>query len=62
MPVCWRDVGMESGSPVSEEYRPPFAYSGAIKKIQIHIAPSNLSASDQEKVRAAERGAVMAME
>jgi arylsulfatase len=56
------DVGMESGSPVSEEYRPPFAYTGVIKKVQIHIAPSTLSASDQEKVLSTERDAVMAME
>jgi arylsulfatase A-like enzyme len=56
------DVGMESGSPVSEEYRPPFAYTGVIKKVQIHIAPSTLSASDQEKLRQAERDTVMAME
>jgi arylsulfatase len=56
------DVGMESGSPVSEEYRPPFAYAGTIKKVQIHIAPSSLSASDQEKIRNAELDAAMAIE
>jgi arylsulfatase A-like enzyme len=56
------DVGMESGSPVSEDYRPPFAYTGVIKKVQIHIAPSNLSASDQHKVRNAERNASLAIE
>ena len=56
------DVGMESGSPVSEDYRPPFAYTGIIKKVQIHVAPSTLSASDQEKVRNAERDAAIAIE
>jgi arylsulfatase len=56
------DVGMESGSPVSEDYRPPFAYTGVIKKAQIHIAPPHLSASDQEKVHNAERSAALAIE
>jgi hypothetical protein len=53
---------MESGSPVSEDYRPPFAYTGVIRKVQIRIAPSKLSASDQEKLRNAERDAAMAIE
>jgi hypothetical protein len=53
---------MDNGSPVSEDYRPPFAYAGTIKKVQIHIAPSTLSASDQEKVRNTERDAALAIE
>jgi arylsulfatase len=56
------DVGMDNGSPVSESYQPPFAYTGTIKKVQVHITPSGLSASDQEKVRDAERTAAMAFE
>jgi hypothetical protein len=56
------DLGMDNGSPVSENYRAPFAYAGTIKKVEIHIAPSALSARDQEKVRNAERDAAMAIE
>jgi arylsulfatase len=56
------DIGTDNGSPVSEEYQPPFAYAGTIKKVQIHIAPSALSESDREKVRNAERDAAMAIE
>jgi arylsulfatase len=56
------DVGMDNGSPVSETYQPPFAYAGTIKKVQIHIAPSTLSASEQDKVRNAERKAAMTIE
>jgi arylsulfatase A-like enzyme len=56
------DVGMDSGSPVSESYRAPFAYPGAIKKVEIRISPSALSASDHEKVRHAARKAAMALE
>jgi len=56
------DVGMDNGSPVSEDYRPPFAYGGTLKKVEIRIAPSALSASDHYKVRSAARRAAMAME
>ena len=44
------DVGMDNGSPVSEEYRSPFTFTGSIKKVDIHIAPSGLSESDEQKV------------
>jgi arylsulfatase len=55
------DVGMDTGSPVSEDYRPPFAYAGTIKKVEIHLAPS-LSASDQLKAHFAELKAAMGIE
>jgi hypothetical protein len=53
---------MDNGSPVSEDYQPPFVYAGIIKKVQIHIAPPALSASEEEKVRNAERDAALAIE
>jgi len=56
------DVGMDNASPVSESYRSPFPYAGTIKKVDIHIAASALSTSDQQKVRDAERKAAMAIE
>ena len=56
------DVGMDNGSPVSEDYEPPFAYAGTIKKIEINIKPSSLSASDREKIRNDERAAAIGME
>ena len=56
------DVGMDNGSPVSEAYEGPFAYTGTIKKVQIHIAPSSLGASDREKVRNAQRDTAIAIE
>jgi arylsulfatase len=56
------DVGMDAGSPVSDDYRSPFAYAGTIRKVQIRLAPSALSANDQEKVRHAAGKAAMAIE
>jgi hypothetical protein len=53
---------MDNGSPVSEDYQPPFAYPGTIKKVQIHLAPSGLSADDQQKVRKSERDVVLGVE
>jgi hypothetical protein len=55
------DVGMDNGSPVSETYRPPFAYAGTIKTVKIHLAPS-LSASERRAVRFAELKAAMGIE
>jgi arylsulfatase A-like enzyme len=56
------DVGMDNGSPVSEAYESPFAYTGTIKKVEIRIQPPTLSASDQHTVRDMERAAVLAIE
>jgi arylsulfatase len=56
------DIGMDNGSPVSEDYESPFAYQGAIKTIKIKIQPSTLSTSDQQKVSRAERAAAMAIQ
>jgi hypothetical protein len=56
------DVGMDNGSPVSENYKTPFAYAGTIKKVEISIGPSTLKASDKRKIRDAELAAVMAIE
>jgi hypothetical protein len=56
------DTGLDSASSVSTEYQPPFRYTGTLKKVEIEVAPAQLSASDQEKLREAERKAVMAIE
>jgi arylsulfatase len=56
------DVGMDNGSPVSENYQPPFAYAGTIKTVKINIQPSALSASDRQKVRDGEREAALTIE
>jgi hypothetical protein len=45
------DVGMDEGSPVSEAYGPPFAFPGTIRKVQIQLSPSRLSARDRQQLR-----------
>jgi arylsulfatase len=54
------DVGMDNGSPVGEGYQPPFAYTGTIKQVEIHLAPGHLSRNDTDKLRNAERRAAIA--
>jgi arylsulfatase len=56
------DVGMDNGSPVSENYQAPFAYAGIIKTVKINIRLSALSTSDRQKVRDGERAAALAIE
>jgi arylsulfatase A-like enzyme len=56
------DVGMDAGSPVSEEYRSPFAYTGTIKKVHIRIMPAGLGTSDEQQLRNVARKAALAIE
>jgi len=56
------DTGLDSASPVSTEYQPPFRYTGTLKKVEIDVAPAQLSASDQEKRRNAKWEVAMAIE
>jgi arylsulfatase len=56
------DIGMDNGSPVSDDYETPFAFNGTIKKVEINIRPPNLKASDKRKVRDAGLRATMAIE
>jgi arylsulfatase len=56
------DVGMDNGSPVSENYQPPFAYAGTIKKVEIKIQPPALKASDKRKIREEQVSAAIVIE
>src|SRR5215831_17460087 len=49
------DVGMDEGSPVSEAYRSPFAYSGTIKTVTVHLSPASRTARDEGQIRGAAR-------
>jgi len=48
------DCGEDTGTPVAEDYRVPFTFTGEIKKVVIELTPQPLSATDQAKVKAAE--------
>jgi hypothetical protein len=56
------DVGMDTGSPVSADYESPFPFAGTLKKVDIDVAPANLSTSDREMLRQAAEDCEMAIE
>ena len=45
-------LGADSGSPVSNAYKPPFALSGArIERVDIKLAPKNLTQSEEDELQ-----------
>jgi arylsulfatase len=54
------DCGEDTGTPVAEDYRVPFTFTGEIKKVVIELTPQPLSATDQAKVKAAEAALAVA--
>jgi arylsulfatase A-like enzyme len=44
-------IGSDTGSPVSNTYKPPFAFTGKIERVDIELGPRNLSPDDEKKLR-----------
>lgn len=47
------DIGEDTGTPVSEDYRVPFTFTGALNRVLIRLSDSALSAEDEEQIRRA---------
>jgi arylsulfatase A-like enzyme len=45
-------VGSDTGSPVSNTYKPPFPFTGKIERVDIELGPRNLSPEDELKLHA----------
>lgn len=45
-------VGMDTGAPVSTAYRPPFAFSGSIDRIEIQLGEPGLAPEDEAELHA----------
>jgi len=45
-------IGSDTGSPVTDIYRPPFAFTGKIERVDIELGPRNLSPEDELKLHA----------
>ena len=43
-------VGSDTGSPVSNTYEGPFAFTGKIDRVDIELGPRNLSPEDEAKL------------
>jgi arylsulfatase A-like enzyme len=54
------DTGFDSASPVSADYKSPFPFPGTVNKVEIDIAPANLSQADKKKIDMAAVQALMA--
>jgi arylsulfatase A-like enzyme len=56
------DTGMDSGQPVSADYQSPFRFSGTMDKVEIDLAPGNLSQADVKEIELAQLQAILARE
>jgi arylsulfatase len=45
-------LGSDTGSPVSDTYRKPFAFTGTIKRLDIELGPRHLSPEDELRLHA----------
>ena len=54
------DIGMDTGSPVSDAYASPNPYTGALKKVEIHLEPLKLNNGELEQIRKTEHATMLA--
>jgi len=47
------DIGEDTGTPVSEDYRVPFTFTGELNRVLIRLGDAKLSAEDEEQIRRA---------
>ena len=47
------DTGLDTGSPVSDDYQSLFKFTGKLKKVEIDLAPEKLSKADLDELRKA---------
>jgi arylsulfatase len=48
------DIGVDTGSPVSDDYKSPNPYTGMLQKVLIHLQPTNHSENDIRAIHKAE--------
>ncbi len=47
------DIGEDTGTPVSEDYRVPFKFTGNLKRVLIGLTDAKLTAEDEEEIKRA---------
>ncbi len=47
------DIGEDTGTPVSEDYRVPFKFTGKLNRVVIRLGDEKLSPEDEEQIRRA---------
>jgi hypothetical protein len=48
------DIGMDTGSPVSDDYKSPNPYTRTLRKVQINLTPTDHTENDIKTIRKAE--------
>jgi arylsulfatase len=54
------DIGMDTGTPVSDDYASLNRFTGVMEKVEITLGVSGLSEEDEKNVKAMERAAAVA--
>jgi arylsulfatase A-like enzyme len=49
------DIGLDSGSPASNDYASPFDFTGTLHKVVVDASPANLTAADRERIQAVQQ-------
>jgi arylsulfatase len=47
------DIGEDTGTPVSEDYRVPFKFTGTLNRVLIQLSDEKLSPEDEEQIQRA---------
>ena len=45
------DIGEDTGTPVSEDYRVPFKFTGELKRVLIQLTDATLTAEEEAEIR-----------
>ncbi|HEY6331014.1 MAG TPA: sulfatase-like hydrolase/transferase, partial [Blastocatellia bacterium] len=53
------DIGLDTGSPVSEDYKSPNPYTGILRKVEVHLEP--IGHSENERMQKAGRDVELAV-
>ena len=56
------DIGMDTGSPVSDTYKSPSPYTGILRKVEIRLGATDHTENDMKTIRKAERAVDFATE
>jgi arylsulfatase len=44
------DIGEDTGTPVSEDYRVPFKFTGTLNNVVVDLSEASLSSKDQKQL------------
>jgi len=48
-------VGIDTGTPVDDNYQVPFQFTGKLNKLTVKLGPEELAPADREKISSASR-------